>query len=224
MTNRAPAPSRTARSATPGTTTTASAISPRARCTDCDCCDHPAAARRGLQRAGAGDGPCAGCDGSDAVRRAHQRSRHRRQRHRLHGNGHRHRRAVREPGCGGEDAGRHVGGTGLDRRPDAGGRRPERHRRGLPQGRPDLLGRRRVAAGRFRQLPEGPAGFGLYRDAGAAELHDHAQLRRGDPARRGRGHDRNGEPCLRELCQAGRHGVHRGTRRRRAVRHLHLRG
>ena len=56
--------------------------------------DHPAATRRGLQRPGAGDGPCVGCDGCDAVRRAHQRSRHWRERHRLHGNGHRHRRAV----------------------------------------------------------------------------------------------------------------------------------
>ena len=90
-------------SATPGASTAASAnhavaAPPRRR-------DHPAAARRGLQRPGAGDGPCVGCDGCDAVRRAHQRSRHWRERHRLHGNGHRHRRAVREPGCGGEDAG-----------------------------------------------------------------------------------------------------------------------
>ena len=90
--------------------------------------DHPAAAGGGLQRSGAGDGPCVGCDGCDAVRRAHQRSRHRRKRHRLPGDGHGHRRAVREPGCGGEDAGQHVGRTGLDGGPDAGGRRPERHR------------------------------------------------------------------------------------------------
>ena len=32
------------------------------------------------------------------------------------------------------------------------------------------------------------------------------------------------QPCLRELRQAGGHAVHRGARRRRAVRHLHLRG
>ena len=186
--------------------------------------DHPAAAGGGLQRAGAGDGPCAGCDGCDAVRRAHQRSRHWRQRHRLHGNGHRHRRAVREPGCGGEDARRMLVEQGWTADPMLAAGGPNAIDEGYRKG--DQI----CWAGAGWQ-PDDSANCPKDQPVSACTVTPAQQnytitLNCGveSPARRGRRYGGHGQPRLGELHQAGRHAVHRGTRRRRAVRHLHLRG
>ena len=81
--------------------------------------------------------------------------------HRLPGNHHGHRGAVREPGRSRGYPGQHVGRPGLDGGLDARSRRPDRHRGGLSQRGPDLLGRGDVGAGRVGQLPAGPTDLSL---------------------------------------------------------------
>jgi dipeptidase D len=142
----------------------------------------------------------------------------------LRGNGHGHRRAVREPGCACERAGQHARRAGLDARPDARGRRPDRGRHGLPQGGSDLLGLRAVAAGCRHAMPGGPADLGVRSAASAPGLHRDPQLRRGNPAGRNPRRAGDGQPRVGELRGARRDAEHRRARRPGSVRRLHLRG
>ena len=74
-----------------------------------------------------------------------------------------------------------------------------------------------------RQLPEGPTGLGL--PVTPAQQNYTVTLNCGvETSQGGCRHGGHGQSRLGELHRAGRHAVHRGTRGRRAVRRLQLRG